>query len=238
MVNFFGQSTTDSATYGVNKISKYENNLGLPFQHSNISWLPGAGAHGGTGNNTWDSFLTVGARTQGAGNSGGVHGNLEFMNPNSDVGSIIGGSNSSGYVGAGVRQENPLDPAFETNTSAHADHMIMFGRFSLKVSDILANGGTASMTMWCDFVGKSTAQTGGTTLYTIASANVKSDAQTMYTTSGKTWNFTSSFDGVNSGQVAWTFASGADAVPVPGAAALIGLAGLLPRRRNAHRNSN
>ena len=62
VVNFFGQATTDASTYGVTKIAKYENNAAIAFQHSNTSWLPAAGAAGGTGNNTWDSFLTVGAR--------------------------------------------------------------------------------------------------------------------------------------------------------------------------------
>ncbi|MCE9620609.1 MAG: hypothetical protein K8R92_11980 [Planctomycetes bacterium] len=233
IVNFFGQATTDAATFGVNKISKFENNLGLPFQHSNISWLPGSGANGGTGNNTWDSFVTVGARTQGAGNTAGVFADPFFLNPNSNVGSIMGASNTNGhYIGAGFVQGNPLDPAFETNTSSNPDHMIMLGRFSLKASDIVANGGTPKMVVWCDFNGKSTAQTGGTTLYNLFSANVKSDAQTKCTTSAKIWNFTSSFDGTTSGQEAWTFA-----VPAPGASLLLGLSGLLLRRRNSFRNA-
>jgi len=116
--------------------------------------------------------------------------------------------------------------------------MVMFGRFTLKVSDIQAASGISGptlpkFTMWCDFVGKSTAQTGGTTLYTLASANLKSDAQTKYTTSGKVWTFDSSFDGVKSGQAAWTFSDGQPdpPVPTPGAAALIGLAGMASSRR-------
>ena len=59
VVNFFGQATTDAATYGVNKTAKYEVSNGLAFQHSNTSWLPAAGAAGGTGNKTWDSFFTI-----------------------------------------------------------------------------------------------------------------------------------------------------------------------------------
>ena len=58
---------------------------------------------------------------------------------------------------------------------------------------------------------KSAAQTGGTTLYTLAGANLKSDAQTKYT---------------NSSSKVWTFA-----VPSPGAAALVGLAALITSRR-------
>ncbi|MEI6274226.1 MAG: IPT/TIG domain-containing protein, partial [Phycisphaerae bacterium] len=133
-----------------------------------------------------------------------------FLNPNSNVGSIIGGSSATGFVGAGVYQASPTDPAFQTNASAYPDHMIMFGRFTLKCSDIVASGGPVKMTMWCDFVGKSTAQTGGTTLYTIASANVKSDAQTKYTTSAKVWTFDPGFEGVVAGQALWTFAASAN----------------------------
>ena len=222
VVNFFGQATTDSSTYGVTKSSKYENSAGLAFQHNNTSWLPASG------NNTWDSFLTVGARTQGAGNAGNVTPDTYFTNPNSNVGSIVGGSNSNGiFVGAGVYQAAPTDAGWETNASANADHLILFGRFTLKCSDITSEN-SVKMAVWCDFVGKSAAQTGGTTLYTIASANLKSDAQTKYTTSSKVWTFDSSFEGAgNPLQSAWTFA------PTPGAAALVGLAALLTgRRRN------
>ncbi|MCE9619263.1 MAG: hypothetical protein K8R92_05090 [Planctomycetes bacterium] len=230
MVNLYGQATTDASTFGVNKTSKFTNSLGLNFQHSNVSWLPGSGANGGTGNNTWDSFMTVGARTQGAGNTGNVAADSYFTNPNSNVGSIIGGFNATPlFVGAGVTQNSPSDAGFETNASANADHMIMIGRYSLKTSDILANGGTATMAVWFNWTGKSTAQTGGTTLYTMASANVKSDAQTKYTISGKTWTFDPSFDGVVGGQAAWSFY--APPVPTPGVVALLGLAGLMMRRR-------
>ena len=229
VVNYFGQATTDASTYGVNKTAKYEVSNGLAFQHSNTSWLPASGAAGGTGNNSWDSFLTVGARAQGAGATGSVTPDVYFMNPNSNVGSIVGGSNSNGiFIGAGVYQASPTDSGFQTNASAYADKMVMFGRFTLKCSDIIAAATPSKLTMWCDFVGKSTAQTGGTTLYTLASANLKSDAQTKYTTGGKVWTFDSSFGGVEAGQAAWTFG-----VPSPGAAALVGLAVLLTgRRRN------
>ncbi len=234
VVNFFGQATTDASTYGVNKTAKYEVSNGLAFQHSNSSWLPASGAAGGTGNNSWDSFLTVGAREQGAGATGSVTPDVYFVNPNSNVGVITGGSSATGFVGAGVYQAAPTDAGFQTNASAYADKMVMFARFTLLCSDVVtAMGNTGAslapkLTMWCDFVGKSTAQTGGTTMYTIASANLKSDAQTKYTTSSKVWTFDSSFEGAaGPGQLAWTF------IPTPGAAALVGLAALLTgRRRN------
>jgi hypothetical protein len=227
IVSFFGQGTTDAATYGVNKNAKYLNSANLAFQHSNTSWLPGASANGGAGNNTWDSFGTVGCRIQGAGNTTAITADTYFINPNGpNVSQIEGGSSGANYVGGGWYQAAPTDPAFETNASANADKLIMIGRFSLKCSDIIANGSPVKMTVWGDTTGKSTAQTGGTTVYTLASVNLKSDAQTKYTTGGKVWTFDSSFDGLDGTQAVWTFG-----VPAPGAAALIGLAALLTSRR-------
>ena len=102
VVNVFGQATTDAGTGGVNKTAYAQNSAGLSFQHSNVSWLPGSGANGGQGNNTWDSYVTVGARTQGSGNTANVGADPYFTNPNSNVGSIIGGSNATpAYIGAG-----------------------------------------------------------------------------------------------------------------------------------------
>ena len=146
---------------------------------------------------------------------------------------MSGGSSGATYVGAGWYQSAPTEANYETNASAFADHNIFIGRWSLKVSDILGSATPVKMTVWGNTTGKSALQTGGTTLYTIAGANLKSDAQTKYTTSGKVWTFDSTFDGANSGQEAWTFATGA-AVPAPGVAALIGIAGAFfgKRRRS------
>ena len=222
IVSFFGQATTDAGTYGVNKSAKYVNSANLDFQHSNGSWLPGASANGGAGNNTWDSFVGIGGRTQGVGNTGAVSADSYFTNPNTSA-AMLGGSSGAIYVGPGWYQSAPTEAAFETNASAHPDKMVMIGRWTLKCSDILGSATPVKMTVWGNTTGKSTAQTGGTTVSTLASLNLKSDAQTKYTTGGKVWTFDSTFDGVDAGQVAWTFATGA-AIPAPGAAALIGLA--------------
>ena len=231
IVSVFGVTTTSASTYGVDQKAKYLNSAGLAFQHNNTSWLPGTAAGGGTGNNTWDSFGTIGCRKQGLTNTGSVGADLYFANPNGpNVSAIVNGPNSSGlYPGAGWLQNNPLDPLWETNASANPDKLIMIGRFTLKVSDIVALGTGAPaprMVAWLQTTGKSAAQTGATTLYTLAGANLKSDAQTKYTTGGKVWTFNSIFDGVNLGQEAWTFA-----IPTPGTAALIGLAALITSRR-------
>ena len=227
IVSFFGQATTDASTYGVNKSAKYVNSANLDFQHSNGSWLPGASANGGAGNNTWDSFVGIGGRTQGVGNTGAITADSYWTNPNTAA-AMIGGSSGSTYVGPGWYQSAPTEAAYETNASAHPDKMVMIGRWTLKCSDILGSAAPVKMTVWGNTTGKSTAQTGGTTVYTLASINLKSDAQTKYTTGGKIWTFNSAFDGLNGTQEAWTFG-----VPTPGVAALIGLAALLTgRRRN------
>ena len=239
IVSFYGQATTDTGTYGVVKSTKFVNSANLDFQHSNGSWLPSATANGGAGNNTWDSFVGVGGRTQGVGNTGAITADTYFTNPNTSA-AMLGGSSGANYVGPGWYQSAPTEAAYETNASAFADHNIFIGRWSLKVSDIKATAGISTgltpvkMTVWGDTTGKSTAQTGGTTMYTVASVNLKSDSQTAYTTSGKIWTFDSTFDGATAGQDAWTFATGAAAVPAPGVAALIGIAGAFfgKRRRS------
>ena len=237
LVSVFGVTTTSASTYGVDLKAKYVNSAGLAFQHSNTGWMPGTTAGGGTGNNTWDSFVTIGCRTQGATNTGGVLNDPYFANPaGPDVSSIVGAPNSSGlYPGAGWAQNNPLDALYETNAGANADKLIMIGRFTLKCSDIVALGAGAAapkMVMWLQTTGKSAAQTGATTLYTLAGANLKSDAQTKYTTSSKVWTFDSTFDGATVGQEAWTFSAGV--VPTPGVCAFLGLAGIFARRRRTN----
>ena len=239
IVSVFGQTTTSASTYGVDQKAKYLNTSGLAFQHSNTGWMPGTTAGGGTGNNSWDSFVTIGCRNQGLTNTGGVAADPYFANPaGPNVSSIVGAPNGSGnFPGAGWAQNIPLDAAFETNASANADKLVMIGRFTLKVADILSLSGISSgftppkMVMWLQATGKSAAQTGATTLYTLAGANLKSDAQTKYTTSSKVWTFDSTFDGTSVGQEAWTFSPG---VPAPGVAALIGIAGAFfgKRRRS------
>jgi len=240
LVSVFGQTTTSANTYGVDQKSKYLNSAGLAFQHSNTGWMPGSTAGGGTGNNSWDSFVTIGCRTQGATNSGSVLNDPYFANPaGPDVSSIVNAANSSGaFPGAGWAQNNPLDSLYETNASANADKLVMIGRFTLKCSDIVTLGGFAAapkMVMWLQATGKSTAQTGGTTLYTISGANLRSDSQTKLTgslVSNKVFTFDPTFDGATVGQEAWTFA--VPVVPTPGAAALIGIAGAFfgKRRRS------
>ena len=91
IVSFFGQATTDAGTFGVNKSAKYVNSAGLDFQHSNTSWMPSTSANGGTGNNTWDSYVSVGNRAQGAGNTLAVTNDSYFTNPNANVGQMVGG---------------------------------------------------------------------------------------------------------------------------------------------------
>ncbi len=239
IVSIFGVTTTSASTYGVDQKAKYVNSAGLAFQHSNTGWTPGSTAGGGTGNNSWDSFVTIGCRAQGLTNTGGVAADPYFANPTGDVSSIVNAANSSGaFPGAGWAQNNPLDAAFETNAGANADKLVMIGRFTLKCSDIVALGEGAAapkMVMWLQATGKSTAQTGGTTLYTISGANLRSDSQTKLTgslVSNKIFTFDPTFDGVDSTQAAWTFSAGP--VPAPGVAALIGIAGAFfgKRRRS------
>jgi hypothetical protein len=216
VVAIFGQSITDAATGNVNKSARYENSASLPFQHLNTSWLPGSAS----GASTWDSFLTIGCRTQGAGNSANVTADPFFLNPSAGsaagVASVTGGSDSvvpPRFVGAGVYQAAPTDSGWETNVATFPDSMILIGRFALKVSDVVAAGGNVTLKVHTNFTGRSTAQGGGTTVYTVSAANLKSDAQTTYTASGQTWTFSSSFVGTDLNQQPWTFPTGTLFVP-------------------------
>jgi hypothetical protein len=216
VVAIFGQAVTDASTGNVNKTSVYENSASLPFQHLNTTWLPGSSS----GASSWDSFLTIGCRTQGSGNSAGVKADPFFLNPTSTTASgvavVTGGSDQLSpprFVGAGVYQSAPLDSGWETNVATFPDSMILLGRFTLKVSDIVAAGGNVKMKVWTNFTGKSTAQTGGSTLYTISAANLKSDTQTTYINAGQTWTFPPGFEGTDLNQQPWTFATSTLLVP-------------------------
>ena len=108
IVSFFGNATTDSSTYGVIKSTKFVNSVNLTFQHSNGSWLPGASANGGAGNNTWDSFVGIGGRTQGVGNTGAITADTYWTNPNTSA-AMVGGSSGPTYVGPGWYQSAPTE---------------------------------------------------------------------------------------------------------------------------------
>lgn len=205
-VNYYGQSTSNgwvlSTKNGVtNDKAATSATNGAPWaQGSGSGWMPQVGM----ASNAWDSFVTIGSRTQDY-TASAITGDPYFMNSNATgaaAGVITGGSNSTpAYVGGGWYTANPLDIADLAGT--YADKRLMLGRFSIDVTNI-----TATDTLSMNMKGKVTMKVNGT------SAGGGTTTQPA-------------FDKV------FTYNTFYVPVPTPGALALVGLAGIVSRRRKA-----
>ena len=198
LVNFYGTTASTSfvrtARNGLmNALTSSAAGNGAAFaQAASSGWLPSTSA----ASSAWDSFVTIGARSQ-SDTSANIDGDPMFLNKSTaDAVVLSGGTNSSGaYVGAGWYTANPTGSHVFAGT--YADKRIMLGRFSVDVTDL-----SASDVLTLRFKGNVTMKVNGT------SAGAGTTSQP-------------SFD--------QTFTYGF--VPAPGAAALLGLAGLAVRRR-------
>jgi hypothetical protein len=146
--------------------------------------------------NAWDSFVTIGARTQDY-TASAITADPYFLNANTvGASTVAGGSNSASvYQGAGWLTAAPLNTADLAGT--YADKRIMLGRFSVETTNMLT---TDVLTI--QFKGNVTMKVNGTT------AGGGTTSQPFFDQT-----FTYGF------------------VPAPGAIALLGLAGLMGRRR-------
>ncbi len=198
LVNYYGTTThtglVRTSLNGVwNTGSALTPTNGAAFvQASGTGWMPSASA----ASNGWDSFVTIGARTQDYINAD-IAKDPNFLNANT-VGAetIVGGSNSaSAYQGAGWFTTNPTDISALAGT--YADKRIMLGRFSVETTNMLTTDVLA-----IQFKGNVTMKVNGT------SAGGGTTSQPFFDET-----FTYGF------------------VPAPGAIALLGLAGLIARRR-------
>ena len=198
LVNYYGvTSHTSFVRTSLNGVLNTGSSLlpsnGAAFaQASGTGWMPSASA----ASNAWDSFVTIGARTQDY-TASSITADPNFLNGNTNgAGTVAGGSNSTGlYQGAGWYTASPLDIADLAGT--YADKRIMLGRFSVETTNMLT---TDVLTI--QFKGNVTMKVNGT----IAGGGTTSQPF---------------FDE--------TFTYGY--VPAPGAIALLGLAGLMGRRR-------
>jgi len=198
LVNFYGSSASTSfvrtARNGLmNSLTSTVAGNGAAFaQASGSGWLPSASA----ASSAWDSFVTIGARSQ-ADASANVNADPLFLNASTaDAPVLLGGANSSGfYVGPGWYTANPTGSHVFAGT--YADKRIMLGRFSVDVTDL-----AASDVLTLRFKGNVSMRVNGT------SAGAGTISQPAFNET-----FTYGF------------------VPAPGAAALLGLAGLVVRRR-------
>jgi hypothetical protein len=138
LVNFYG--TTSSTSMVVTSINGAAYNgpsivagNGAGFaQAAGTSWMPAAGAAG----NGWDSFVTIGARTQDA--TAGIAADNYFTNATTvGADTVDGGSTLQGnYAGAGWYTNLPTGNHVYAGT--YADNRIMLGRFSVETTNLAA----------------------------------------------------------------------------------------------------
>jgi hypothetical protein len=138
LVNFYG--TTSSTSMVVTSINGVPNNgsslvagNGAGFaQAAGTSWMPASAAAG----NAWDSFVTIGARTQDA--AAGIAADNYFTNATTvGANTIAGGSTALGaYEGAGWYTNAPTGNHVYAGT--YADKRIMLGRFSVETTNLAA----------------------------------------------------------------------------------------------------
>jgi len=138
LVNFYGTTGSTSVVMAsINGVSYNGPSIvagnGAGFaQAAGTSWMPAAGAAG----NAWDSFVTIGARTQDA--AAGIAADDYFTNATTvGADTVAGGSNAlSAYQGAGWYTNVPAGNHVYAGT--YADKRIMLGRFSVETTNLAA----------------------------------------------------------------------------------------------------
>ena len=139
LVNFYGQTgSTSMVRTSLNGVanggSSFASANGASFaQATGTGWMASASA----GGNAWDSFVSIGARTQ-AEAAGVVASDPYFLNANTaGAGTVAGGSTSQGaFAGAGWYTNSPTGS--HTLAGSYEDLRIMLGRFSVETTNLSA----------------------------------------------------------------------------------------------------
>jgi hypothetical protein len=130
LVNFYGQAgSTSMVRTSLNGVAN-----GASFaQATGTGWMASASA----GGNAWDSFVSIGARTQDEA-AGIVASDPYFLNANTaGAGTVAGGSTSQGaFAGAGWYTNSPTGS--HTLAGSYEDLRIMLGRFSVETTNLSA----------------------------------------------------------------------------------------------------
>jgi hypothetical protein len=199
LVNVFGQSaspsfvrTTLNGVQNAGDASSATN--GAPFaQESGTGWMPTASS-----SKSWDSFVTIGARTQSVAQSTvAVSGDPNFVNAfTTGANTLQGGYSGSNYIGPGWLSNNANDAS--VSAVSYADKRLMMGRFTV---DITSMNGNDVLTL--QFKAKLSMRVNGTALNGGTITQPAIDLSYNYL------------------------------IPAPGAVALVGLAGVVSRRRKA-----
>lgn len=131
LVNFYGNSGSSSMVR-----SSLNGTLdGIGFaQSSGSNWLPSAAG----GVSAWDSFVTIGTRSQSDAASV-VSADPYFLNATvAGAGMVVGGANSQGtFIGAGWFTGAPTGAHVYAGT--YADKRIMLGRFAIETTGLGAS---------------------------------------------------------------------------------------------------
>lgn len=139
LVNFYGTSTSTSlvrtalnGTPNGGNSSLVSNGAGFA-QSSGTGWMPSSGASGVA----WDSFVTIGSRTQ-ADADGLVAGDSYFTNRDTiGAETVAGGNNAQGaFAGAGWYTSIPTGS--HVYAGSYGDLRIMLGRFAVETTNLSA----------------------------------------------------------------------------------------------------
>ena len=129
LVNYYGNSGSTSQVRS--SLNGTLDAIGFA-QASGSAWLPSASSAGCD----WDSFVTIGARTQSDA-AAVVSADPYFLNATlADAGTVSGGSNAQGFVGAGWFTGSPT--AAHVYAGTYADRRIMLGRFAVETTGLSA----------------------------------------------------------------------------------------------------
>ena len=139
LVNVYGQAgSTSMVRTSLNGVANGGSasvaSNGASFaQATGTGWMASANASG----NAWDSFVSIGARTQDEA-MGIIASDPYFLNANTaGAGTVAGGNNSQGaFAGAGWYTSSPTGS--HTLAGSYADLRIMLGRFSVETTDLSA----------------------------------------------------------------------------------------------------
>jgi len=234
-----GNNTSDigSSTFGVTLYkSSYVMNQGDAWQHNNISTGQDAWKPVNANDNGWDSFVTTGGRSQNI-TSGTYNGETRALDLSNSMAldTNWAGTSNSGHIdgvngGAGWYPGIGANPA----TTGVGNFYAYFGYYNNKTDGsntakaagtIAGNGITAGQNLnnkW--MIGRFTIEVTGLAANTVKTMTIqtaiagKQNGSTLFTGSTQT-----------AGRFLYTLTY---AVPSPGAIALIGMAGLIARRRN------
>lgn len=232
-----------SSTFGVSAyVSSYTQNQGQAFVQSvgGVATTSGAATSTWLPNNddgkSWDSYVTNGARVQGSDSTlaGGKAGFLGMQldtnwSTSSSGAQIVGSAGGAGwYPSAGANSS--INPYCRSGYNGGTSSTAGYWNTARAASNITGNGITVGQSLsnhW--MIGRFVIEVGGlsstdvrsmTMVFAVAGRNYATESATSYTTftgatsSAGRYNYTLNF-----------------AVPAPGAAALIGLASVLGRRR-------